>query len=295
MTDRLTSTRPPTLTVHFQGLCSFLRDREDPARTREVTVILVAGERAPVRPGLCAHTPVLIFHADEFIRFRGGPSLATALIPGRSAAPSNPRPALGVWRLAGRELRVVGARRRRLRLFRGFETAADLHLLTGRGAVKRSVLGARPPRLVAGRVLLTSGSLSTSHNVGDDGDPDDRWVFDVESASPTTGTPVPFAQEIHYRFRGDPLANEVVLRARPIGGGGRTETLALIAGATVAICNLCPQDHVPVTKERDFLAYYPLLRTRPARAVIPHRLPNPNGDPPARVGLSACPPSTTFV
>lgn len=279
------------LTIDFQGLCAFVRDREGLEDTTEATVLLMAAEDFRVDPRLCVHTPVLIFEARDLVQTQGTPTHTTALVPGSS---SSPRPALGIWPLRGRDLRVVGAGRGALMLAESFGAVADLHGLTGRGQASRSCLDPHPPadRIIAGRVALTSGWLSAPHLVGEDRD--ERWVFADETASPTSGDPERFAQEIRYELIGPSQAETVALHASRFGREDETETLTLFAGARVAISNLCPTESTEVTQERDFLAYYATLAQPPGRRLIPHRLRNANGALGVRVGLSACPPGTTF-
>lgn len=282
------------LTIDFQGLCAFVRDRERLEDTTEVTALLLAAEDFMTDPRLCAHSPVLIFNARDLVRTQGTPTHTTALVPGSS---SSPRPALGIWPLRGRDLRVVGAGRGALMLAESFGAVADLHGLTGRGQASRSCLDPDPPadRIIAGRVALTSGGLSAPHLVGDDGD--NRWVFADENDEPTSGDLVRFAQEVRYEFIGPSQTRTVELHASRFGGKDE-EILTLFAQegpARVAVSNLCPTEIMEVTKERDFLAYYATLAEKPDRRLIPHRLRNPDGSLGVRVGLSACPPGTTFL
>jgi hypothetical protein len=285
----------PTLVMHFQGICAFLRNRQALKETTEVTTVLVAGEKA--QKNLCAHAPVLVFAAKDFVSTEGRATHFTALLSGDT----EPRPGLGIWPLAGKDLRIVGAPEGKLSLDSTFAKTADFAQLASRqGAASRECLAPDPPakRLVAGRVFLTAGRLSVTRAVGDNGDPDDRWVFDSEGAKPTSGLPVPFSQELRYEFFGDPDQNTIQLEAKTIGKEDEIETLTLSIEeegvVRVAISNLCPIESRKIEEERDFLAYYELLVKGPAQPVIPVRLHNPNGSP-VRIGLSACPPATAAI
>jgi hypothetical protein len=281
----------PVLTIHFQGICAFLRNHQKLQDTTEVTAIFVAGERANENPRLCAHSPVLVFQASDFLKSTGQVTHTTALLPD---APSH-CPGLGLWPLAGRDVRISGAPSGDLTLASSFGMTAGLDQLlpSGKGAASPHCLDAQPPvdRLVGGRMFLTSGRLSASALVGDTGHPNDQWVFDDELAQPTSGTPVIFTQEIQYDYFTNAPANTVVLEAGPLGSPA-TETLMLTAGTRVAISQLCPIELGQVDDERDFLAYYALLANKvsPPR-LIPHRLRSGG----IRIGSSACPPMTTFV
>ena len=280
------------LTIRFQGICAFLRNHQALANTTEVTVLFVAGEQANENPKLCAHSPVLVFQASEFLRSTGQVSHTTALIPG----PGIPNPALGLWPLAGKDLRISGAPAASLTLDSSFGKTTDLGQLlpSGKGVVSAHCLDPQPPAdlLVSSRMFLTSGRLLASAFIGDSGQQDDQWVFDDEVAQPTSGTPVIFSQEIQYDFFSSTPTQTVVLEAGPLGSPAN-ETLALTAGARVAVSQLCPIDLKPIDDERDFLAYYALLANKVSPRLIPHRI-RQNGTG-IRIGVSACPPATTYI
>ncbi len=301
-TSFVANTPPPAtqhvLTVNFQGICAFLRNNQQLQNTTEVTVVFVAGERAGENPPLCTHTPVLVFNATDFLGSTGQVTHTTALVPNSG----NPGfcPALGIWPLSGRDVRIVGAPAGDLSLDsslgKSFAVTADLDLLLqGHGAASPDCLAPQPPatRLVGGRMFLTSGNLSVSARVGASGQPGDQWVFDDEASHPTSGTVAQFAQEVQYDFSTAVPTDNVAFEAGPMGFPAN-ETLVLTAGAKVAISQLCPIDLGPINDERDFLAYYALLASSVSPRLIPHRLLAPNGGP-IRIGVSACPPTTTYI
>jgi hypothetical protein len=282
----------PVLTVHFQGICAFLRNNPDLQSTTEVTAVFVAGERANEIPVLCTHTPVLVFEASDFLGSTGQVTHTTALVPDAASH----CPALGIWPLAGRDVWVKGAPARDLTLASSFGTTIDLDQLlpAGQGAASPECLMSQPPagRLVGGRFLLSSGRLSASALVGDTGQINDQWVFGDEAAKPTAGTPVVFAQEIQYDYYTSAPTASVELSAGPLGAP-ETETLVLTAGSRVAVSQLCPIALGPIDDERDFLAYYGLLANPAATRLIPHRLRQ--GGTGIRIGVSACPPATSHA
>ena len=285
------------LTIHFQGLCAFLRNHREPASANEVAVVVVAGHRAVVKPPkLCLHTPVLTFDPADFVDSSAA-THSTLLLPGSdrfscAEEKNRARPALGIWSLGGKDLRILSASPRALQILPPHETA-DLHALTANGAANGSCLDPVPPPelLVDGRIFLTSGTLASSAKVGDD--EHDQWTFDHEEAEPPTGDPVVFSQELRYDFFSG--ADKIVLEAKPIGGE-TSERITFTRGASITISNLCAAERrVPQGvrfKERDFLAYYDLLRHKPEHRLIPHRL---SSELLTKVGMSACPPATTFL
>ncbi len=100
-----------------------------------------------------------------------------------------------------------------------------------------------------------------------------------------------FSQELRYEFFEG--SSNIVLEANPIGGG-MAERITFERGASITISNLCATERIPPGarfKERDFLAYYNLLSQQTTQRLIPHRLSKFLD----RVGMSACPPGTTFL
>lgn len=285
------------LTIHFQGLCAFLRNHPSLEKTTEVTSVLVEGDRADVKPPrLCLHGPFLTFDPENFVSSSASFHFTT-LLPGTNRfscvkEENGGRSAVGVWPLDGKDLRILGAAPGSLKIAPPFRPA-DLHELTHRGAASRSCLEPMPPseRLIGARISLTSGSLTDSAIVGDD--PNERWTFDEEDANPPSGDEAVFSQELRYDFFSD--SPNIELEARPIKGRGVPERLTLLRGSFITVSNLCAVERAEVLKERDFLAYYALLSSRPARPLIPHRLRDDSGSFGARIGMSACPPATTFV
>ena len=219
----------PVLTLHFQGICAFLRNHQKLSDTTEVTAIFVAGERANENPRLCAHAPVLVFQASDFLKSTGQVTHTTALLPDAASHCAG----LGLWSLTGRDIRVSGAPAGDLTLASSFGMTAGLDQLlpSGKGAASPRCLDAQPPadRLVGGRMFLTSGRLSASAVIGDTGRANDQWVFDDELAHPSSGTPVIFTQEVQYDYFTSAPTNTVGLEAGPMGSPA-TETLTLTAG-----------------------------------------------------------------
>ena len=282
------------LTIRFQGLCAFLRDQRQLEDTREVIAVLVAGRTAS-GDEFCPHGPALVFQGGDFQATEGKPTHFTVLDPSTASK----RPSLGVWPLDGKEVRIIGAAASDLKLDRTFVQTADLDRLTGgNGIVSRECLSSAPPpdRLVAARVVLTSGVLSSSAVIGP-GDEFGHWVFADAAAEPTSGDPVIFSSEVQYQFFGDAAPTMVILESRPIGGGDSVERLALNTNegpVSVGISMLCPMELKSVEKEPDFLAYYHLLETMPPEKLIPQFLFNGLTHP-VRAGMASCPPGTTFV
>lgn len=302
------------LIVRFQGLCTFLRNRQDPSQADEVVTVMVAAEDADQNPPLCKHTPVLVFKAADFHATVGTPSHYTALyplsdptegadLPPCDATPRSPQKALGIWPLQGRDLHIVGARPHDLTICPDFN-AADIDKLTAQGAASRDCLVSPPPpgRLVASRFLLTSGSLTQSANIGSAA-ADDQWVFEPYTTdpadNPTTGLPVSFAQEVEYRYyiANDPSILTIDLESRRFGDSlGPAEILQLATTnlpVTIGVSCLCATDLKQIDQEVDFLAYYSLLDSPTDQKVIPKRIKRPNLE--TRVLTSACPPATTYL
>lgn len=285
--------RLPSLTVHFQGLCAFVRNRAVLADTSEVTVIMPAAEKLEIEPPLCEHFPVLLFREDQLVASSLPSFHLSSIVPTFSFmldADGNrileePRPSLGIWPLARRELFIRQARSGRLKMDPSFEVALGLERWTGTSPVRPELLAPEPPELVAARMLLTDGTLGVSTVLGLEAEK--QFVFVEEGAAVEGAEPVSFPQELRYDFFSETLDQPFEIVARRLDDPDAPEEALTFVTASVAISNLCPADGIAVTAERDFLAYYALLTDKSQSRPIPHL--KSRG---VRINLSGCPPGS---